>query len=1386
MPASKVYAFADPENDGERRVIRHLAEHLPAGYRIYHTMERQAGSQTYEWDVLVLAPHALFCLEVKDWPGQIIGNDREWLLANGAVRRNPCPLIAKKARILKSLLVERDAFLKSVWVEPLVVIADEQATLALSGDCAKATATLKDVVGRLTDAAHPRWAGRDHRASFDQIERVLTADFRPASQERVIGHFRLVEQIGATDLYTEWRAENRFAPSAFPVRLKIYAPDPYLPAAEREQQLQLVRRDFEAAARMGNHPNIVGARDFFPSDGGRYVLMLEDLPGTPLSAELLSGRALTFERKLAIVEDIAAGLAHAHACKVVHRDLRPSNIWLTPTGAVLVNFDCARIGNGRTVHDLVEGYLDPHYLAPEVRQSAAYASAASDIYALGAVLYELLTGNPPNIDADSAVSIPAPSAADPLVDPKLDELTFRMLAREAAQRPSADEVRDILAELRDRRHAGTPQASAAAPAADGALIELPVGSKIDGQYLVREKLGEGSFGKVYRVYSAITDREYAMKVFSEPDLGLEDVQKEFRILAALSHPRIVRVWHAGLLRQEVRAYYLLTDYIPGRSLQQLLETDPPTPMQALHIARDILQALEYLHSQSYVHRDIKPSNLVVSLAGTWLIDFNIAAHAGRERHDRSGTPLYTPPDVDACGLQPSRDLFAVGVVLFQMLTGKHPYEGIPSLAKTPRDPAQFQPRLNEPMARILRRAVAPRAASRYATAAEFLADLAAIEEPLLPPPPQLSLATDITIAPEERAEPNYNPYLTRFLTLYSQNRIDNSGTRGYDEVSCATYVRTRLDKRLAPDIVAGKYRLVIITGNAGDGKTAFLQRLEKCLAAGFDGQPRVAVTPLLSGNGATFELGGRCYRTNYDGSQNEGSLQNDEALADFFAPFAGTAAEIASRSDDQGRLIAINEGKLRDFFARHRARFAWLSGAVEAYLDSGTPLPDGYLVVNLNDRSVVARGPEVASIVDQQIRALCDPVFWEPCQPCKYADRCPVKFNVDTINHADLGPRVRQRLELLFEIAHLRGRMHLTMRSVRSALAYLLFGERNCREIAQELEGGSELAPDRDEQLLRRFYYNAIALDTVDGLSTDKSREETDRLLLLLSEADMGIGSNAPDDRELHFNGVASSLLPRVGGRSDYDKELLQAWSERLNTASPDDPDTRASRRRLHAALRRKAFFERPDDRWLVMLPYSMLEDTRRAIEGDTAALARLKGIILRGINCNEGLGEVEDALVLRVARGVTGSVRSYRRFPAADFELRPVCSPTVNEYVETSPASLELVYRPGGDGPGRKRPTLRLSLDLIELLGRMAEGYAPTTAEYRGLLVNLLVFRTLLAHETYDQLILLDTAQERRFRVEQHGGQVILRQEDGGPDVGDAKSTGQPSAQEKRSNAAR
>ena len=162
-------------------------------------------------------------------------------------------------------------------------------------------------------------------------------------------------------------------------------------------------------------------------------------------------------------------------------------------------------------------------------------------------------------------------------------------------------------------------------------------------------------------------------------------------------------------------------------------------------------------------------------------------------------------------------------------------------------------------------------------------------------------------APEEELRENWNPYLVQLTSLFSQSRTSNSGTRGLDDFSRWAYVNTRIDRDLYLRIVSGALRLVLITGNAGDGKTAFIQMVE----ARLERDEGAKVERRLAGNGIVAKVGPQRFETNWDGSQDEGDRTNDAVLREFFLPFAGAAPKPPA-SDT--RIIAINEGRLSTFW----------------------------------------------------------------------------------------------------------------------------------------------------------------------------------------------------------------------------------------------------------------------------------------------------------------------------------------------------------------------------------------------------------------------------------------------------------------------------------------
>jgi len=314
--------------------------------------------------------------------------------------------------------------------------------------------------------------------------------------------------------------------------------------------------------------------------------------------------------------------------------------------------------------------------------------------------------------------------------------------RPAVSKPNGD------GELRSKARPVAASAPLAAIAAD-----YDVGDLIDGRFEVLQVLGQGGFSKVYRVRDEVEGEERAFKLFDSA-AGSEAVRREISALRKVQHPHVVQVFWAG---QTVGGHwYLVTEYIDGESLDEYATGKRHlSDREAVDVALDVLDALVAMHPDAVrlgeldnqrrdgdlsapqfeewrgmrenglVHRDIKPANVMLSRTGAKLLDFNITSRVGDPVHTRSGTPPYQPPDADFSRWDVSTDLFAVGVMLYEMLcNGHHPYpEGKPAINGEVIDPGRIRTDLDRGLAAFLRKACAPRREERFTTASEMEADL---------------------------------------------------------------------------------------------------------------------------------------------------------------------------------------------------------------------------------------------------------------------------------------------------------------------------------------------------------------------------------------------------------------------------------------------------------------------------------------------------------------------------------------------------------------------------------------------------------------------------------------------------------------------------------------
>jgi predicted Ser/Thr protein kinase len=261
-------------------------------------------------------------------------------------------------------------------------------------------------------------------------------------------------------------------------------------------------------------------------------------------------------------------------------------------------------------------------------------------------------------------------------------------------------------------------------------MEDVLGGRTLGQYELMERLRRGGMGTVYKAYQRSLDRYVAVKVLStflaqDPDFTGR-FQREARMIAKLDHPNILPVYDYG---QEGELIYIVMRYVEGGTLQDKLDRlgQPMDLETAVEITAQMGEALDYAHQQGIVHRDVKPSNVLMA-DGNWalLTDFGLARMIGggariTQIGSGMGTPSYVSPEqARDKGVDGRSDIYSLGVVLYEMLTGRVPFEGetplivlYKHLTDPPPPPREINPDIPEAVERVVLKALAKDPADRF-------------------------------------------------------------------------------------------------------------------------------------------------------------------------------------------------------------------------------------------------------------------------------------------------------------------------------------------------------------------------------------------------------------------------------------------------------------------------------------------------------------------------------------------------------------------------------------------------------------------------------------------------------------------------------------------------
>lgn len=1371
---AKVITIGQPINDAERIVIAHLRDRLPDTYTVIHNLELPTYNQPYEIDIALLAPHAIYLIDVKGTRGTIDVYGPNWHPQGRKSFRSPLLKLNGHTRSLKGLITDSHRArpeLSKIFVDSAIVLpAPDAKFVDIAGKDQPKVTLLKNATRFFRDATKlPQWADRNISAHHRLITQLLQAEGKPITGPKQFGDWTALNTLdGIENEYTDYRVYNTFiGPEAGTALLRAYKADPYLtdPQAKATQKA-LINNACKALNRLSIHPNIVGVKTFFPNElEDTYCLVTYDIPGNALKVHLEnSAQALTYDQKVKVSHDVLSALSYAHENEVVHRNLNPNAILVGTDGQTyLTEFDYARSGLNRTqsIAENISGSLNNNYLAPECFGNPAAASPAADIFSAGLIFYELFTGKQPFADSTDlnqrkAIFAVLPSEENHELPKGFDTWLQNLCALPIRDRPSA---KTALGQLKALLKKDIPQPARPKPSkpiteppkqSELHYSDLEANTQLGHKYKVESKLGQGTFGVVYKVIDTLGEMPRAIKLILSDRYSVTDrLKKEYRTLLRIPpHRHVVKVIDADFLPGGGLPY-IIFEYIDGFDVFEMIQERALSPTDGLRLVKEVASGLAHIHQHGAYHCDIKPSNLLWTDEGTKIIDFNVSVLANQTHSLGGGTRKYLPPDL-ATDRDPTdddfidRDLYALGITLYEAITGSYPWTTPePPAGKKAKEPHDYSELvdLSPELAALMMKLISPKRCDRFQTAEDLLQQLDTIPYARKLPSPIEAAAT---LSELEPGSGNTNPFVDYLLTLYSQSHRSNAGTRGLDEVT-GTYVNTLLDDALLPAVLEGEFKLVIITGNAGDGKTAFLQKLE------LYAQAQGGTLDHSLGNGCRMQFEGRTYLSNYDGSQDEGEETNDTVLEAFFAPYSGE--NDSQWATQEIRLIAINEGRLTDFLTSRESQFSYLHEVIDQGLKTGQP-DSGVALVNLNLRSVVADvvidAPEddeleqKGSILERQIQRLTTPKYWDVCKNCEISDRCYALHNAQTFQDSTAGLKVTERIKTLYQLTHLRNRLHITLRDLRSALSFMLISDRSCEDI-KALYKNSGTRP----AILDSYYFNSWR---------GGDQPNVDRLISLLKEVDIGAATDARLDRSLDF------MAPTAGGkrftfdqRANYDQDILSAAFDDL----PRDYQTIRERERFQshrsyvASLRRRFFFEQRTDGWKQMLPYRSASNLLKLLQKEALpedALPR----ILAAINRGEGLTNPERLkgdLAIQVRTVDKGTIGSYRIFPKDRFILSAHDDAHDARFVERMPSGLQLSYQ----GLHNNDAKLLIDLDMFEMLERLNNGYRPSIEQTQGYYLSLVVFKNILASAPYQE-VLLTTSGHDFYRVSREdNGQLQL-----------------------------
>ena len=703
-----------PVNAGEQLVVSRLVNELPDNFVVVPNLEVPVGGGDFaEIDALVIGNDVAWVIEIKDHTPDVEILQHSYLV--GGMPRSPHAVKAtrRKCQKLHTRLSPISFDLGRVWFQPLIVLAKQPEALSVAESMKDFVRVVDQAISLIKD---PSQIGlyRDPITSLarTQLRKLLAEEAGPKPPRFESDMFIGTQLIARTQDWEMWVADHRVFNES--VQLHIRRISNELPPEEQLLRKEKAFRPAILGKRVSGHINVAAPKDPFFTDDGSAVLVIpaHTFPGID---ESFNSDTLDDEAKRKLLLGVARTVHFCHARKIALRSLSPDTVLVRTNGApLLTGFLYAHTGPEDKLSDTPINWgtvLDESWQSPE-HLAGTTVSFPADRWFVGQLATALFNGNLPDdiLAAVEALLLEDPDQRANSLDPLIKSLT--------------------------------PPASAS----PSPTVITPAENVVYGErYKLVSKLGEGGMAQVWKATDLIQDVDVAVKVLNE-DAELGDLQSECKMLQAINNDGVVKIRDATSMNGR---FLIVMELLEGHPLETLKLGDPISESEAVQIGLRLLTTLASFHpdtSQQWesfdsgsdteannyslaraqpgklVHRDITPRNVImVQDRGPVLIDFGFAASG--EAGAVGGSPAYQPPDAIPGSAMPDVDLYAVAVIMCELLGGKLP---TPQQArKSILLPADISPGL----AKILQRATHPNGSERFRSASELIAELVGLGFP---------------------------------------------------------------------------------------------------------------------------------------------------------------------------------------------------------------------------------------------------------------------------------------------------------------------------------------------------------------------------------------------------------------------------------------------------------------------------------------------------------------------------------------------------------------------------------------------------------------------------------------------------------------------------------